>query len=817
MKRFYIFLIFLFYSSLIHAADITGSLSGSVRDKITGKPVPGATIYINDLKLGVVTDTSGHYFFKTVPAGTYLIEVRSIGYKAVTKNITIKDDVIENFELQENIIEESEVVVTGLSKATQIRRSPIPIVSVSHNFINSNLNTNIIDAITKVPGVTAVTTGPNVSKPYIRGLGFNRILTLYDGVRQEGQQWGDEHGIEADQYSIDRIEVVKGPASLSYGSDAVAGVVNLIPTQPAPEGKIIGDALMEYQNNNRMVGNSFMVGGTKNGFEWMGRISHKAATNYQNQIEGRVYGTGFNETDATAYLGAHGNWGFSHFSFSYFDDFQEIPDGRRDSATGKFTKQISEKDSVRQIVSDEDLTTYNIPDIHQHIRHFRFYSNNNFSLGKSRLTVNVAFQKSIRQEYSHPEFPSVAGLWLDLNTFNYDLKYYLQEIKGWNFTFGVNGMYQNNIVNKGTEFVIPSYHQFDIGPFFLFKKTFDKLDVAGGIRYDNRAFTSDQLYTRPDPVTHFDTPVSDSTGADFHFPDLKHNFSGISGSLGFTYNATEKLSFKANISRGYRAPNISEISSNGVHPGTNLYQIGGNSFKPEFSNQEDIGFTYASQYVVINLSLFNNNIQNYIYNQKLLNASGADSVIVAGNQTFKFQQGAAELYGGEMNIDFHPVKNLHFENSFSLVYGLNKSNTGNKALNDSSKFLPLIPPFHTLSELRYDINSKSHHIVNGYIKAQMIFYAPQNRVYLAYNTETPTPGYTLFNLGAGTSVTNKKNKTVMTVSLIANNLFDISYFNHLSRLKYFLYSANDTNPEHGIHEMGRNIALKLEFPLAWNR
>lgn len=817
MKKFISSIILsLFVISYSYASDITGTLNGTVTDKTNGRPLAGATVYINDLKLGVVTDTLGHYYFKTIPVGTYLIEVRSIGYKAITKTVVINGSVVENFQLQINIIEESEVVVTGLSKATQIRRSPIPIVSVSHNFINSNLNTNIIDAITKVPGVTAVTTGPNVSKPYIRGLGFNRILTLYDGVRQEGQQWGDEHGIEADQYSIDRIEVVKGPASLSYGSDAVAGVVNLIPTQPAPEGKIIGNILTEYQTNNHMLGGSAMLGGTDNGFEWMGRLSHKQATNYKNSIDGRVYGTAFNETDATAYLGMHGNWGFTHLSVSYFNDLQEIPDGSRDSSTGRFTKQITEIDRFRPIVTDEELTTYKIADLHQHVHHFRVYNNNSFSIGKGRLNLNLAYQRSVREEFSHPEFTSIPGLSLDLKTYNYDLKYYFPELAGWNFTLGINGMYQKNDVTKGTEFVIPSYHQFDVGPFFLFKKTFDKLDVSGGFRYDHRSFASDQLYTKPDAQTGFDKPVTDSTGADYHFATISHNFSGLSGSLGLTYNATEKLSFKANISRGYRAPNISEISSNGVHPGTNMYQLGNNNFKSEFSNQIDIGFTYSSHYVVVNLSLFNNTIQNYIYNQKLVSSFGGDSLLL-GNQVFQYQQGKARLYGGEMNVDFHPVKNLHFENSFSLVYGQNKSDIGGKGLNDSAKYLPFIPPFHTLSELRYDINSKSHHIVNGYLKAQMIYYAAQSRVYLAYNTETPTADYTLFNAGAGTSITNNKGKTVMTVSFMVNNLFDIAYFNHLSRLKYFLYSDSDTNPSHGIHEMGRNMALKLEFPLAWNR
>ena len=791
------------------------ALSGKITSIKTGLPLSSATVSINDLKLSVITDTSGNYSFKNLPNGNFLIEARSVGYKAATHNISFTSTTVLNFQLQENIVEESEVVVTGLSKATQIKRSPIPIISVSHAYITSNASTNIIDAIAKVPGITAVTTGPNVSKPYIRGLGYNRILTLYDGVRQEGQQWGDEHGIEVDQYSIDRVEVVKGPASLSYGSDALAGVVNLIPTQPAPEGKTIGDITTEYQSNNGMFGNSAMLGGTKNGFEWMGRVSAKDATNYRNKIDGRVYGTSFKERDANVYFGLHGKWGFSHLSFSMFDDKQKIPDGSRDSATGKFTKQITEDDTFRPIVSDDELKSYDITGTYQHVRHIRLYSNNSFTLGKAgRLGINLAFQNSHRQEFAHPQALDIPGLDLNLHTYNYDIKYYVPELNGWNITFGTNGMYQNNDVTKGTEFIIPSYHQFDIGPFAYAKKTMEKFDISGGVRYDSRSFTGNQLYTMPDPVTGFDHPVTDTMGANFHFANTTHHYTGFSGSAGLTYNATEKLSFKFNVARGYRAPNIAEISSDGVHPGTNTYQIGGNNFKPEFSTQEDIGMVYASKLIVVNLSLFNNNITNYIYNQKLLTATGADSIIVAPNQTFKFQQGKANLYGGELNIDIHPVKNIHFENSFSAVYALNKSSNNGKALNDSAKYLPFIPPFHGISELRFDINSKKHYLLNGFVKAQLAYYAAQNRVYLTDNTETPTPGYALFNFGVGTGITNKSGKLLFNVYILANNLFDVAYYDHLSRLKYFI-SPTDPDQTHGIHNMGRNISFKIDVPLAW--
>ena len=796
-----------------------GSLSGKISDKTKGNPLPGASVYIPDLKLGAIADSNGHYQFNTLPTGTYLVEVHSIGYKTLTENILVGQSTIINFQLMDEFFEESPVVVTGLSKATQIKRSPVPIVAVNHDYISTNLSTNIIDAIAKVPGVNALTTGPNVSKPFIRGLGYNRILTLYDGVRQEGQQWGDEHGIEVDQYGIDRVEIIKGPASLTYGSDALAGVVNLIPTPPAPEGKLIGDIVGEYQTNNGLFGGSAMVGSTKKGFEWMGRVSHKQATNYQNKIDGRVYNTAFNETDGNLSLGLHRGWGYSHLNLSLFDDLQEIPDGSRDSATRKFTKQITEIDTFRPIVTPEELRSYTMTPLHQHVQHYRIYTNNNFTIGDGRLAVNLGFQRSVRREFSHPEVPyqNIAGLYLQLNSYSYDFKYFFPTYDGWDITAGVNGMYQDNNVTKGTEFVIPSYHQFDIGPFAMVKKTFNKLDLSGGIRFDSRSFTNSELYTKPDPVTGFDTPVNgaDTVGASQPFYNYHHIFSGISGSMGATYNFTEKLSLKANLSRGYRAPNIAEISSNGVHPGTNIYQIGNGDFKPEFSLQEDIGFSFSSKYAVIDLSVFNNLISNYIFNQRVLNSAGGDSVLVPGNQTYKFQQGKAQLYGGEISIDIHPVKAIHFENSLSAVYGINKD-IDPKLKSDSNKYVPMIPPLHGVSELRYDFNIKSAHIVNAFAKVQLAYYAKQNRVYLTDNTETPTPGYTLFNAGLGAGFSNKKGKTIFNLYIMGNNLFDVAYQDHLSRLKYFEPYPDDPRPYHGIYNMGRNISFKLDFPLSFD-
>jgi iron complex outermembrane recepter protein len=799
-------------SSKQNFSGYLGTLSGKVTDSSTGKPLPGASVYIADLKLGVVVNESGNYRFANLPSGTYLVEAHAIGHSTQIKDITISEKAVLDFELSLQYTEQSAVVVTGQSKATQIKRSPVPIVTMSHADIVGNLSTNIIDAISKLPGVTQLTTGPNVSKPFIRGLGFNRILTLYDGVRQEGQQWGDEHGIEVDQYGVDHAEVIKGPASLTYGSDALAGVVNLIPTPPAPEGKIQGDVQAEFQTNNGLFGGSAMMEGTKNGLEWMGRLSHKEASNYSDRADGRVYNTAFNETDATASIGLHRAFGYSHLNISLFDDLQEIPDGSRDSATRQFTKQITDSDAYRPIVSEKELHSYAITPLHQHVQLYHIYSTNNFALGTGRLTINLGFERSVRREYSHPQQPDVPGLFLQLNSYVYDVKYFFPSFDGWDITTGINGMYQQNTSTNGTEFIIPSFHQLDIGPFAMVKKSFGKLDLSGGIRFDSRAFTNQQMYTISNGID-YNTPVygKDTSGAYQAFPYYHKLFSGFSGSLGIAYVFSNKWSAKANISRGYRSPNISEISANGVHPGTGIYQVGNPDFNPEFNIQEDLGLNFNTKIAVINFSVFYNSITDYIFNEKILNDEGADSTR-DGNTVYQFRQGRAALYGGELSIDIHPIEHLHFENSVSLVYGNLLSSPG-KPITDSTRYLPDIPPMHGISELKYDFQNKGLHLVNGFVQLSAAFSGPQNRPYLADNTETATPGYTLINAGIGAGFTNKQNKLLFNIYLFANNIFDVVYQDHLSRLKYFEPYPNSPGPYHGIYNMGRNISVKLDFPL----
>jgi len=195
------------------------SLTGKILDEKTNAPIAGASVFIRSLHTGVTTNENGVYQFARLEERNYTLEISIVGYKKIVLDIYVSGTSVKDFVLATSGNTMAEVVVTGVSRATLIRENPVSISSVSAKAIEQTIQSNVIDVLVKnVPGLNAVKTGPNISKPFIRGLGYSRVLTLYDGMRQEGQQWGDEHGIEADAYNIERAEVIKGPASLMFGS-----------------------------------------------------------------------------------------------------------------------------------------------------------------------------------------------------------------------------------------------------------------------------------------------------------------------------------------------------------------------------------------------------------------------------------------------------------------------------------------------------------------------------------------------------------------------------------------------------------------------
>ncbi|TGD78400.1 TonB-dependent receptor [Hymenobacter wooponensis] len=779
----------------------TAPVRGRVTDAASGDALPGATVVFPDLRQATSADAEGNFQFANLPKGRFLMQVRFVGFTTVARTVDTSTGQPLEVALTPAETEIGQVVVTGVSASTEMRRSPIPTSVIDQTRLRQTAVTNAVDAIAHTPGLNQITTGAAISKPVIRGLSSNRVITLNNGAKQEGQQWGDEHGIEIDEFSIDRAEVIKGPGSLLYGSDGLAGVINFLPADPVEDGRIIGSVAANYQTNNYQQGYSLMNAGNLNGFNWQVRGSGKVAADYRNRYDGRVYNSGFRELNSNGYVGFNKSWGYSHLTYNSFNQILGLIEGERDSTSGRFLRTNGLGDT--EIVTGRGFSGYGIDVPRQQINHLRIGTDNNFILGQHRLTLNVGWQQNLRREFGNPLDYYEKSLFFQLRTVDYAVRWFLPEMQGWNTTFGVSGMQQQN-QNKGVEFLIPAYKLLDGGLFGVTKKSFGKLDVSGGLRYDIRRINADPLYLNED-----EQPVPAGQG-EAKFTGFKSTFRNVSGSVGGAYNINEKWLIKANVARGFRAPNIAELGSNGVHEGTTRYEVGEPNLKAETSFQLDGGVSYISDHVSLSVDAFRNRISNYIFPRRISNAAGEDSIAVTGDRLFRYGQGDARLAGGEISIDLHPhpLDWLHFENSFSMVRAIEYDQP------EGQKYLPFIPADRLQSELRVNFRKVgTTRLHNLYARGGVEHNFTQNRIFSAFDTETRTPGYTLVNVGVGTEVTNGQDKTLFSLYLAANNLFDVAYQNHLSRLKYT--DINYATGRVGVYNMGRTISVKLVVPLSF--
>jgi iron complex outermembrane receptor protein len=771
---------------------LKGSFSGSVIDSKTKLPIEGVSIYFSEIKVGFYTDSKGSFEFRNIPEGKHLVELSHIGYNTFSDNIEINGDTKKDYVLVQSVVENNTVIVTGVSGATQLKKVPFQVSVLRKQDLLQSSSTNIIEALAKKPGISSMSTGPAISKPVIRGLGYNRVLTINDGVRQEGQQWGDEHGIEIDESSVSKVEVLKGPASLIYGSDAMAGVINIITNVPVESNTVKANIFSNYQTNNKARTLNANIGGNVNGINWNLYGSAVAAADYQNKYDGKVYNSNFNQRNFGGYAGYNGNWGYSHLLFSNFNLKAGLIEGERDTA-GYFTKIITGGGLARATTEDFNSTTPGIP--YQHIRHFKVAWDNNIKVGTNRLTFNIGYQQNRREEFGNIDNPLERALFFDLKTITYTTQLHLKEINGWNTSIGVNGMQQNN-TNKGVAQLIPDYNLFDIGTYVFTKKTFQKITLSGGARYDNRSLKVKAL---------MDGPTIKGSGFD-------RSFGNFSGSVGMAAELTRQLGFKFNVARGFRAPGISELASNGAHEGTIRYEYGDVNLKSETSTQIDAALDFNSDHISVSLAAYNNSFSNFIFYRKLQAAAGGDSTVNAGGvnlAAFKFDQRRATLRGIEATIDIHPhpLDWLHIQNTFSLVAG---------RFNDpieSSRFLPFIPAPRLITEFRGDFKSIEKNIHNFYVKFEVDNTFTQNQVFTVYNTETSTHGYTLLNAALGAEFVSKKGVPLFSLNLIGSNLGDVAYQNHLSRLKYS--AENMATGRMGVYNIGRNFSVKLNIPLSW--
>jgi len=805
-------------------------LSGFVGDKRSNKPIKSAEISIPDLDLSTSTDSLGKYTIAHIPGGAYLIEIKAMGYESSIETVVIKGDTKKDYRLTPSPFELKEVVITGVSSATDKQKTPVSVATVSNDYLLQNSATNVIDAVAAIPGVSAMTDGQSISKPVIRGLGYNRVLTVIDGVEQVDQVWFDEFGIEADPDAVYRYEILKGPGSLAYGSDAIAGVINLIPAPPLPEGQVKGDILFNYQTNNGLINSMFHIGGTSNGISWSARVDNTMAHAYRNPNDGYVLNSQFSNFNTDGTIGIHRKWGYAQLHASYFELRTGIVDGTRDSLSGVLLRPVSYPglnggEPTYVFPTHQEQTSYTPFVINQRIRHTKIVSDNSIALGDGRIKGTFSWQKNQRQENNDPTMPDVSDIYYSSNAATYDVRYLSPQTGGFNISGGANGEYQSS-QSLGTLMLIPNYNFFEIGAFAIANEKIGNLNLSGGIRYDTRTFNGIDHWV--DSTTQ--APVAPNAENGFHeFQGFTSKFSGMSFSLGGSYDISKSVFIKANLARGWRAPNVAECAANGVHDGTVVYEIGTPNLSPETSLEEDVAFGVNSKDVNLEVDLFNNNISDFIYAQGLKNSMGQDSINNSLNAAglgaapvYKYTQGHARLYGGELGLNLHPAALpwVELNTTFSYVYG--------SLINapDSSKYLPFVPPARVTADLKFPVKKIGSVFKNVYFKAGMLSCFQQNDIYrqfAIYNglstaltpaeyaaSTSATKGYVLFNAGAGGDIVSK-GKTVCQLYLICNNLFNTAYIDYMSRFKY--NPVNYTTGRVGVFNMGRNLSIKMVIPL----
>ena len=753
MKR-----VFLFIVALLFCNDVKSQLiiKGKVLDKKTNEAIVGASVIIPEFKIGTITNENGEFKLTNFPQRKMLLQVRCVGYGSINVDVELTRDILSiELLLPPQILEKDEVVITGSAFATNHAQSSVSIDPIEKAQIQNTSASNITEALTQVAGVSSISSGGGIAKPVIRGLGYNRIVSINEGIRQEGQQWGDEHGLEIDQFSAERVEILKGPASLLFGSDAIGGVVNILEPFPAPLGTIKGELISQYQTNSKQYVVGAMAEGNQNGFVWRFRKTNKNAAAYSTPNE-VIYNSAFNEDNASLMLGINKKWGYQHFHVSSYQAQFGMIEGERDSL-GLFI--TSEGNSVS---NDEALTrTIDLP--FQRVNHYKVSSLGSYFIGKGNLRTVFGWQNNQRKEYE--DDASAPGMFIDLKTVTGDVKYYFPQNNDWDIVVGLSGgMQQNN--NKGQEYLIPDYSSTDVGVFSSVKKVKNKWSRNLGLRYDWKTISTDSL-----------------SGV---FNSFERSFNAFSGSFGFTYEATERLHFRWNAGRGFRVPNISELSANGVHEGTFRYEVGNPDLKPETSWQFDAGLGYESEKIGGEFSLFYNAFNQFIYYRNSENQTM--SVDNVNYPLFRYVQGDALFYGGEVSVDYHITEQVHFENKASYVWAINQ---------ETELALPYIPPFHLNSVLCYEfIKKQNGNWKSIKIKAQYDYFAKQNRI---DQFESITEAYSLF--GGGLSARYQSKNTCVDFYVIASNITNEVYYNHLSRLKYV-----------GIAGMGRNLTIGCSIP-----
>lgn len=793
MKKWYALFFSCFLASYALAQNTDVSIYVSNRQNV---PIAGASVKLHDVV--AITDATGTAVLKNIPLGNYNLMVKAKGYADDENRIQIgKRDQHFHVKLKPEINELKTVEINSNShdirKNTEARNIDI----VDQQFVQRHLGGSLMKTLDRLPGISSIGIGSGQSKPLIRGLGFNRVVVVDKGIKHEGQQWGADHGLEIDQFATGDIEIIKGPSSFVYGSDAIGGAINLKPVAIPMNYGIGGSLNLLGKSNNDHYGTSINLFGSNKNWFFDSRVTYQNYADYRVPTDkvyvyeyevplrdNRLRNTAGRETGlhfSTGYVGNKFKTSV-HLSNSY-------------AKTGFFANAHGlEPQQVDEVLHDKSNRDLQLP--YQRVNHFKAISRTELIHSNGKTELELGFQRNFRQEFNRytahgfmdPVYPSFMTIPINLERV-YDKFIYSGNLKH-SFSLsqhqlqvGLNADYQDNNIS-GWSFLIPGFKQFNTGLFLYDKYIINtELILHGALRYD---------YGHIQFERYDDWFGSERTEGNLTITErltraksFARDFNSFVWSAGINYNPS-KLNIKVNLGKSFRMPIAKELAANGVNYHYFSYEKGNANLDAEVAYQADFSVTWTESNWSVELSPFYNYFPNYIY----LNPTPFhDRFYGAGNQVFEYEQSSVMRYGAELKAKYQFLPNLSTE--FLGEYLYSEQLSGDK----KGYTIPFSPAPSALFNLTWSPKLAGR-LNNTYISVDYRITAQQNDV---VPPEKVTPGYQLVNLQLGTSLSANKQK--FDLSLQVQNLLDTKYLNHTSFYRLI-----------ELPEAGRNIVLSLKVP-----
>ena len=754
----------------MQAQPCTLKLTGHVQDVDVNEELDKATISIVELNRQLITNASGDFVFDNLCTGNYTLIITHINCDTVTKKITLQKNTHVDIYLPHAQKTLGTVVVENLKVLNNIGNKK----ELTQRQLSETKGQSIAEALSRINGISILQTGTNISKPIIHGLHGNRILTINNGVRQEGQQWGNEHAPEIDPFIADKLTLVRGVDELKYGSDAIGGVI-LVEPKPLNFGKENNGQINTgyFTNQQQYVTSAQFEFGLKTKpvikYRLQGTFKKSANVATPNY---RLNNTGTEEKNFSITAAYKKHTVNSELFYSYFNNQVGI-------FTGSHIGNLTDLQNAIAATKPSDVflntNTYRIARPRQVIQHHLAKLKTTFYKANHKFIIQVSGQLNSRQEYDvvRSSTNTMPQLNLSIFTAAQDVSWETPKIKNMSSTTGLSFMQQRN--SYSGRYFIPNYNAYNLGAYYIAKWSKHQWDLQAAIRYDNKLVNTRRLKFNGDTLNY-----------DFNFATLASTFSVV-------YKPTAKLKLNTNLSLANRAPHVNELLSDGIHHGTATYDKGDVFLKPEKSFNLSVGANYENvkKTLSIDVLAYTKNINNFIYQQPMpdipvLTIAGAFPLL-------RYTQTNALLSGLDVATLVKVHKQIDWQVKVATLFARNKM---------ANDWLILMPANRLQNEVTYSfINYKK--ITQSYLSIQVENVMQQSRVPSDINGKqdykAPPKGYSIAHLYA--AATMPIFKKPVNFNIAVRNVFNTVYRNYLNSQRYFT------------DEMGRNISIfcKLNF------